>query len=118
MIVTASEETAVVPAAPLIDLSAPLTPTVAATPAPTIIVDTEPSVVGFTQMDAVFDGDHPDKSTIRASPQENDDDDAYADGIVIDESAAPEEVDEFEDLGEPNQKDELVAFDEDEFESL
>lgn len=104
------------PAVPLIDLSAAAT---APAPAPTIIVDTEPPVVSFTQMDAVFDGDNPDKSTIRASPQGDDDDeDGYADGIVIDESVAPEALDDFEDLGEPAKKDEIVAFDEDEFESL
>ena len=88
------------------------------TSAPLIIVDTEPPVVGFTERDTVFDSENSEKNTIRMSPHDNDDDDdAYAGGIEIDESAPAMDIDDFENLNEVDE-DENVAFENDEFETL
>lgn len=82
---------------------------------PTIVVNTEVPIVDFTKMDAVFDSEDPEKNTIQLSAS---DEDAYADGIEIDESAPPEDVDDFESLEAQNERDETIAFEEDEFETL
>lgn len=88
------------------------------TSVPLIIVDTEPPVVGFTERDTVFDSENSEKNTIRMSPHDNDeDDDAYAGGIEIDESAPAMDIDDFENLNEVDE-DENVAFENDEFETL
>ena len=85
---------------------------------PLIIVETESPVVGFTQRDTVFDSENSEKNTIRMSPHEDDDDDdAYAGGIEIDESAPAMDIDDFENLNEVDE-DENVAFENDEFETL
>ena len=81
-------------------------------PPPTIHVDTEPSV-SFTDMDTVFHYD-PAKNVIGPNEQTHDDD-KYAGGIVIDESAAPEPLDEFESL---EKEEDALSFKEDEFETL
>jgi len=83
---------------------------------PLIIVDTEPPVVGFTERDTVFDSENSEKNTIRMSPHD-DDDDAYAGGIEIDESAPAMDIDDFENLNEVDE-DGNVAFENDEFETL
>ena len=85
----------------------------AAPPPPTIHVDTEPSV-SFTEMDTVFHYD-PSKNVIGPNEQVPEDEDKYADGIVIDESVAPEPLDEFESL---ENEDTGLSFKEDEFETL
>jgi hypothetical protein len=88
------------------------------TSVPLIIVETESPVVGFTQRDTVFDSENSEKNTIRMSPHEDDDDDdAYAGGIEIDESAPAMDIDDFENLNEVDE-DENVAFENDEFETL
>jgi hypothetical protein len=86
------------------------------TSVPLIIVETESPVVGFTQRDTVFDSENSEKNTIRMSPHD-DDDDAYAGGIEIDESAPAMDIDDFENLNEVDE-DENVAFENDEFETL
>lgn len=97
----------------------PIVPAVSPmTSVPLIIVDTEPPVVGFTERDTVFDSENSEKNTIRMSPHDNDeDDDAYAGGIEIDESAPAMDIDDFENLNEVDE-DENVAFENDEFETL
>jgi hypothetical protein len=97
----------------------PVVPTVSPTTSvPLIIVETESPVVGFTQRDTVFDSENSEKNTIRMSPHEDDDDDdAYAGGIEIDESAPAMDIDDFENLNEVDE-DENVAFENDEFETL
>lgn len=89
------------------------------TSAPLIIVDTEPPVVSFTGRDTVFDSENSENNTIRMSPRDadDDDDDAYAGGIEIDDSAPAMDIDDFENLNEVNE-DENVAFENDEFETL
>ena len=96
-----------------------VTPTPPATPAPpTIVVDTEQGIVGFTGRDTVFDSENGDLNTIRMSPHhDDDDDDKYAGGIVVDETVPPVAVDDFENL-EELEREENVAFEEDEFETL
>lgn len=95
-----------------------VTPTPPATPAPpTIVVDTEQGIVGFTGRDTVFDSENGDLNTIRMSPHHDDDDDKYAGGIVVDETVPPVAVDDFENL-EELEREENVAFEEDEFETL
>jgi hypothetical protein len=79
---------------------------------PMIHVDTEP-VVSFTDMDTIFHH-NPIKNMIGPSDQKEDE--AYVDGIEIDESAPAEEVDDFETL-DKEEEDEL-AFAENEFETL
>lgn len=81
---------------------------------PTIIVDTEPAVVSFTSMDTVFDRDHPERSVIRMATHKSSDDNASDSGIQFDDSAAPEPLDEFEDLVGS----EDLKMDEGEFETL
>jgi hypothetical protein len=76
---------------------------------PTITVDTEPSVA-FADIDTVF---RYDPSSNVNGPREETEEDRYADGIVIDESAAPEPLDEFESL-----EDDRLSFKGDEFETL
>jgi len=88
------------------------------TSVPLIIVETESPVVGFTQRDTVFDSENSEKNTIRMSPHDDDDDDdAYAGGIEIDDSAPAMDIDDFENLNEVDE-DENVAFENDEFETL
>lgn len=95
--------------------AAPVSPL---TSAPLIIVDTEPPVVSFTGRDTVFDSENSENNTIRMSPHDaDDDDDAYAGGIEIDDSAPAMDIDDFENLNEVNE-DENVAFENDEFETL
>ena len=78
---------------------------------PMIVVDTEPSV-SFSEMDTVFHY-NPQKNVI--SPREEKTEEApYVDGIEIDETAAPEALDEFETLDE----DDRISFAENEFETL
>lgn len=101
---------------PVLDLSG--SPTSLAPP--TIIIDTEPPTVGFTHMDAVLDMEHPDQTTITASPHLSlEDEDGEGEGevtrIEIDTSMAPEPLDEFEDLEGSGQS---LAVGEDEFETL
>lgn len=79
-------------------------------PAPMIHIDTEPSVA-FTDIDTVF---RYDPSTNVNGPREETEEDKYTDGIVIDESAAPEPLDEFESL----EDDDHLSFKGDEFETL
>lgn len=102
--------------APVLDLSGVPVP---APVTPTIIVDTEPASVSFTERDAIFDSDNPDKSTIRMFAEgggdHDDNDGGYVDSITIDESAAPEAVDDFEDLMAPSEMDESAV---DGFETL
>jgi hypothetical protein len=82
------------------------------------MVDTEQGTVGFTGRDTVFDSENGDLNTIRMSPhQDDDEDDKYAGGIVVDESVPPTAVDDFENLEELERK-ENVRFEEDEFETL
>ncbi len=114
--VTKSEEAPVVepvqvPEQPVIDLSANIVPTEPTTP--TIVVDTEPASVGFTQMDAVFDSDNPEKSVIRMSNTE--DHDEEVDHLDYDENSPGEDIGEYESL---EIGDEVLAFDEGDFESL
>ncbi len=90
-------------------------PAVQETPSvPTIIVDTEPLSVGFTQRDAVLDTDNPDRTTIQASNQPDDDDQEIT-HIEFDTNAPAEPLDEFEDLEENTS---IHGMDEDEFETL
>lgn len=107
-------EPAGTPALPVLDLSGSAAP-----PAPpTIVIDTEPPTVGFTHMDAVLDMEHPDQTTITASPHlslEDEDGDGEVTRIEIDTTVAPEPLDEFEDLEE---RGESLAVGEDEFETL
>lgn len=99
---------------PLIDLSGsppPLAP-------PTIVIETEPPTVGFTHMDAVLDMEHPDQTTITASPHlslDDEDEDGEVTRIEIDTSIAPEPLDDFEDLEGTGGS---LAVGEDEFETL
>jgi outer membrane biosynthesis protein TonB len=79
--------------------------------APMIMVDTEPSV-SFTNMDTVFHYD-PDKNVI--GPTEVKEEESYIDGITIDESSAPEALDDYEDLEKDTDR---LSFAENEFESL
>ena len=67
--------------------------------APTIIVDTEPPTVSFTEMNTYFDRENPEKNSIQ-SPKEVDDDDEEGEVnyIEVDESYPPEMVDDFEEL--------------------
>ena len=81
------------------------------------MVDTEQGIVGFTGRDTVFDSENGDLNTIRMSPHHDDDDDKYAGGIVVDETVPPVAVDDFENL-EELEREENVAFEEDEFETL
>lgn len=91
-------------------------PPVQETPSvPTIIVDTEPLSVGFTQRDAVLDTTNPDRTTIQASTQSDDDDDQEITHIEFDINAPAEPLDEFEDLEE---RASIHGMDEDEFETL
>lgn len=66
-------------------------------PAPlqTLVVDTEPSV-SFTNMDTIFDSEHPEENVISESPREEEE-------VEIDHvemvDAPPEPLDGFEDLG-------------------
>lgn len=83
--------------------------------APTIVVDTEPAVVSFTELDTVFDHENPERNSIQFSEAKEDTE--YVDGIEIDDTAAPESVDGFETLEEETEDKEL-AFGEDEFEKL
>jgi hypothetical protein len=95
----------------------PVTPEPPAAPpsTPTIVVDTEPPQVGFTDMDAVLDTDNPERSIIQISNQSNDDDDdREVTHIEVDETAEPEAVNDYEDL----EMNETVAVAEDEFETL
>ncbi len=78
---------------------------------PMIMVDTEPSV-SFTYMDTVFHYD-PDKNVI--GPTEVKEEESYIDGITIDESAAPEDLDDYEDL---EKETDHLSFAENEFETL
>jgi SHS2 domain-containing protein len=78
---------------------------------PMIHVDTEP-VVSFTDMDTIFHH-NPIKNMIGPSDQK-DEEATYVDGIEIDESAPPEEVDDFDVLD----KEDELTFAEDEFETL
>lgn len=84
---------------------------------PTIVVDTEPPTVGFTEMDAVLDVENPEKTTIQFSNQiENDnDDEGEITRIEVDTNAEPEAVDDFETL---ELAQETIAVGEDEFETL
>ncbi len=77
---------------------------------PTIHVDTEPSV-SFTGMDTVF---HYDADKNNISPPVVTEE-RYPDEIVIDESSAPEPLDEFESL---ENEDDRLSFAEDEVETL
>ena len=100
--------------------SSPPSPTLPPPPpptTPTIIVDTEPPTVGFTQMDAVLDVENPDKTTIQFSNQMEDDDeeDGEITRIEVDTSVEPEPVDDFETL---ELAQETIAVGEDEFETL
>ena len=81
---------------------------------PTFVVDTEPSVVNFTNMDAIFDSEDPDQSTIRMANHEDDDEYGHApESIEIDESSPPQPLDDFEELlGED------IQLNESEFETL
>lgn len=99
------------PLQPVIDLSANVAPTEPITP--TIVVDTEPASVGFTQMDTVFDSDNPEKNVIRMSNTE--DHDEEVDHLDYDESSPGEDIREYESL---EIGDEILAFDEGDFESL
>ena len=81
---------------------------------PTIVVETEPPSVGFTQMDAVLDSENPDQSTIRASNQiDIDDEEDQINSIEIDTSIPPEPLDDFEEL--EGERDDLAV---NEFETL
>lgn len=79
---------------------------------PMIVVDTEPSV-SFSEMDTVFHY-NPQKNVISPREEKKEEEEPYVDGIEIDESAAPEALDEFETLDE----DDKLSFAENEFESL
>ena len=98
------------PAPPPTPVSQPLTPT-----PPTIIVETEPPSVSFTSMDAVLDVENPDKTTIQATTQIDEDEQQEVTHIEFDENEAPEPVDEFETL---ELAQETIAVGEDEFETL
>jgi hypothetical protein len=92
-------------------------PPVAPPTTPTIIVDTEPPTVGFTEMDAVLDVENPEKTTIQLSNQIDDDhdDEGEITHIEVDTNAEPEAVDDFETL---ELAQETIAVGEDEFETL
>jgi hypothetical protein len=66
--------------------------------APTIIVDTEPATVSFTHMDAVLDTENPERTTIQLSNQMENDEEGEITRVEFDETAAPEPLDDFEDL--------------------
>ena len=76
-----------------------------------IVVDTEPSV-SFSEMDTVFHY-NPQKNAISPREVKTEEEEPYMDGIEIDESAAPEDLDEFETLEDDN-----ISFAENEFETL
>jgi hypothetical protein len=78
---------------------------------PMIVVDTEPSV-SFSEMDTVFHY-NPQKNVISPREEKKEEEDSFVDGIEIDESAAPEALDEFETL-----EDDHISFAENEFETL
>lgn len=94
-----------------IDVSANIVPV---STVPTIIVDTEPPTVGFTERDAVLDSENPERSIIQLSNQVDDEEGHEITHIEFDEISPPEAVDEFEDLEEK----ETLAVGADEFETL
>jgi hypothetical protein len=84
---------------------------------PTIVVDTEPPSVGFTDMDAVLDTMNPEKTTIQLSNQLYDNDEEQeVTHIEVDTTVEPEPLDDYEDL--EGGAEETVAVGEDEFETL
>lgn len=93
-----------------VDLSENTVPT---TPIQTIVIDTEPAVVGFTQMDTVFDSQDPEQNMIRSNTHEESEQSEAVDSIIIRDDIPPEDLTEFEDL---EQQDARLA--EDEFETL
>lgn len=95
--------------APILDISANETVV-----SPTIVVDTEPASVSFTQMDTVFDSQNPEKNIIRMS-NTIDREEEEIDHLDYDESQPGEEMKEYDTL---EIGDEVLAFDDDEFESL
>ncbi len=101
------------PAPPSTPVSQPTTPVPQAPP--TIIVETEPPSVSFTSMDAVLDVENPEKTTIQATTQLDEDEQQEVTHIEFDENEAPEPVDEFETL---ELAQETIAVGEDEFETL
>ena len=92
----------------------PEAPVQPAPPTPTIIVDTEPPTVGFTQMDTVFDTENPERNMIQLSNHDEDEQHEVT-HIEVDTTSAPEAVEEYETLDAV--EDELVVG-EDEFETL
>lgn len=97
-------------AAPILDLSGSLLPPPPPS-APTIVVDTEPPSVSFTQMDAVFDSENPEKNMIRFAPEAEEEEEVNA--IEIDMNAPAEALDDYENL-----EDGMETLGQDEFESL
>ena len=88
-------DTKVVAITNTVDLSENTLPT---TPIQTIVIDTEPAVVGFTQMDTVFDSQDPEQNTIRSNSHEESDHSEAVDSITIRDDIPPEDLTEFEDL--------------------
>lgn len=107
------------PSSPVTPISGPSQPATTEKPQaaapPTIIVETEPPSVGFTSMDAVLDVENPEKTTIQATTQSDDDHEQEVTHIEFDENEAAEPFDEFETL---ELAQETVAVGEDEFETL
>jgi hypothetical protein len=96
-------------------LTEALQPVAAAPATPTIIVDTQPATVSFTHMDAVLDTEHPDRTTIQMSNQMDNDEEGEITRVEFDETAAPEPLDEFEELEMDMEEGGIGA---DEFETL
>lgn len=118
------------PAPPIVDLSGSivdLSGSVIATSlrpmntqtTPTIVVDTEPPVVSFTQHNTFFDSENLQKNTIEAVDHEMDDEEEGNYTVRIREDIPAEPVGDFEDLDATEEaEDDLHSLAEDEFESL
>jgi hypothetical protein len=110
-------EPVVAPAPEPVAIEVPVVPgSIAVPPTPTIVVDTEPAVVSFTELDTVFDHENPERNSIQFSEAREDTD--YVDGIEIDDTAAPESVDGFETFEDEENEEKTLAVGEDEFERL
>lgn len=111
------------PPPPIVDLSGSVIATAQPTQqTPTIIVDTEPPVVSFTQHNTVFDSENIQANNIEPVTHEHDEDEEEGNYTVrIREDLPAEPVGDFEDLdaaAAEDEEEELHGLAEDEFESL